>query len=99
MIRSFIPGILRLLILAATMSRYILIHATDTVYNAINLNVAEWISQASGFTTTRGISYMSAADSNAVWATAYDPTNPTGACSDFTRTGRWGKYLDPGCHY
>jgi photosystem II stability/assembly factor-like uncharacterized protein len=70
--------------------------ATDTVYNEINLNVAEWISQASGFTTTRGISYMSAADSNAVWATAYDPTNPTGACSDFTRTVDGGNTWTPG---
>lgn len=69
---------------------------TDTVYNVINLNVAEWISQASGFTTTRGISYMSAADSNAVWGTAFDPTNPTGACSDFTRTTDGGNTWVPG---
>lgn len=69
---------------------------TDTVYNTINLNVAEWISQASGFTTTRGISYTSAADSNVVWATAFDPTNPTGACSDFTYTVDGGNTWSPG---
>ncbi len=69
---------------------------TDTVYNTINLNVAEWISQASSFTTSRAISYMSAADSNAVWATAFDPTNPTGACSDFTRTTDGGDTWVPG---
>lgn len=69
---------------------------TDTVYNTINLNVAEWISQASSFTTTRGISYMSAADSNAVWATAFDPTNPTGACSEFTHTIDGGDTWVPG---
>jgi photosystem II stability/assembly factor-like uncharacterized protein len=70
--------------------------ATDTVYNTINLNVAEWISQASGFTTTRGINYMSAADSNAAWATAFDPTAPTGACSDFTHTTNGGSTWIPG---
>lgn len=69
---------------------------TDTVYNTINLNVAEWISQASGFTTTRGISYTSAADSNVVWATAFDPTNPIGACSDFTYTVDGGNTWSPG---
>lgn len=80
-------------------SHYVAIYsynATDTVYNAINLNVAEWISQASGFTTTRGINYMSAADSNSAWATAYDPTAPTGACSDFTRTADGGTTWIPG---
>jgi photosystem II stability/assembly factor-like uncharacterized protein len=70
--------------------------STDTVYNTINLNVAEWISQASGFTTIRGISYMSAADSNAVWGTAFDPAAPTGACSDYTRTIDGGNTWVPG---
>jgi photosystem II stability/assembly factor-like uncharacterized protein len=70
--------------------------ATDTVFNVINLNVAEWISQASGFTTIRAINYMSAADSNAVWATAFDPAAPTGACSDFTRTTDGGNTWTPG---
>ncbi len=71
-------------------------NATDTVYNAINLNVAEWISQASGFSTILGINYMSAADSNAVWGTAFDPSNPTGACSQFTRTSNGGNTWTPG---
>jgi photosystem II stability/assembly factor-like uncharacterized protein len=71
-------------------------NATDTVYNLINLNVAEWISQASSFTTTRGINFVSASDSNTVWATAYDPTNPTGACSDFTHTIDGGNTWLPG---
>jgi photosystem II stability/assembly factor-like uncharacterized protein len=70
--------------------------ATDTVFYRINLNVAEWISQASGFAATRGINYMHAADSNSVWATAFDVTNPTGACSDFTRTTNGGVTWTPG---
>ena len=70
--------------------------ATDTVYNTINLNVAEWISQASGFTTIRGINYMSAADSNNVWATGYISTDPTAACSDFTHTTDGGNTWIPG---
>jgi photosystem II stability/assembly factor-like uncharacterized protein len=71
-------------------------NTTDTVYNVINLNVAEWISQASGFTTTLGINYMSATDSNTVWGTGFDPNNPTGACSDFTRTTDGGNTWTPG---
>ncbi|MCX6246258.1 MAG: C10 family peptidase [Bacteroidetes bacterium] len=70
--------------------------ATDTVFSVINLNVAEWISQASGFTTIRAINYMSAADSNVVWASAFDPTNPTGACSDFVHTVDGGTTWIPG---
>lgn len=71
--------------------------ATDTVYYRINLNVAEWISQASGFTAaSRGINYMWAADSNVVWATAFDNSNPTGPCSDFTRTTNGGTLWTPG---
>lgn len=62
-------------------------NVTDTVYYKINLNVAEWISQSSGFPVpARGINYMSAVDSNIVWASAFDNNMPTGACSDFTRT-------------
>jgi photosystem II stability/assembly factor-like uncharacterized protein len=61
--------------------------ATDTVYFPINLNVAEWITQSSGFAVpSRGINYMSAVDSNTVWASGFDNTNPTASCSDFTRT-------------
>lgn len=73
------------------------INATDTVFYQINLNVAEWISQATGFTTpSRGINYMSAVDSNIVWATAFDNVNPTGACSDFTKTVNGGQTWIPG---
>ena len=71
--------------------------ATDTVYYKINVNVAEWISQASGFTTAnRALTYMSAVDSNIVWATASDAGNLIGACSDFTRTTDGGNTWTPG---
>ena len=71
--------------------------ATDTSFYRINLNVAEWITQSSGFTTAgRGISYMSAVDSNIVWASGFDSGNPTGACSDFTRTTDGGTTWVPG---
>ncbi len=72
-------------------------NGTDTVYYKINLNVAEWISQASGFKIpSRGINYMSAVDSNIVWASAYDDNLPTGACSDFTMTTDGGNTWSPG---
>jgi hypothetical protein len=71
--------------------------ATDTVFYEINLNVAEWISQNSGFTApARGISYMSAVDSNIVWGSAFDDGNPAGACSDFTRSLDGGTTWIPG---
>ncbi|MFH1159602.1 MAG: C10 family peptidase [bacterium] len=71
--------------------------ATDTVYYKIILNVAEWISQASGFQSIiRGINYMWAVDTNIVWAAAYDVSNPTGACQDFTRTLDGGTTWTPG---
>ena len=71
--------------------------ATDTVYYKIIVNVAEWISQATGFQTIiRGINYMWAVDSNIVWAAAYDVSNPTGACQDFTRTLDGGNTWIPG---
>jgi photosystem II stability/assembly factor-like uncharacterized protein len=71
--------------------------ATDTGYYKINLNVAEWISQASGFpTVNRGISYMSAVDSNIVWAAGFDNNTPTNPCSDFTRTLDGGNTWTPG---
>jgi photosystem II stability/assembly factor-like uncharacterized protein len=45
----------------------------DSVYYPINLNVAEWNTQASGFQTPlRSINYISAVDSNVVWAVARD---------------------------
>lgn len=70
--------------------------STDTVYYKIILNVAEWISQASGFATERGINYMWAVDTNIVWAAGYDVSNPTGACQDFSRTLDGGDTWTPG---
>jgi len=72
-------------------------NATDTVYYKIHVNVAEWISQSSGFPTpARALSYISAVDSNIVWATASDGNNMTGACSDFTKTVNGGNKWTPG---
>lgn len=71
--------------------------ATDTVYYKELLNVAEWVSQASGFSTaSRAITYLSAVDSNIVWATATDGNNMTGACSDFAMTTNGGNTWTPG---
>ncbi len=73
------------------------INATDTVYYKELVNVAEWISQASGFTApSRAITYLSAVDSNVVWGIANDANNLTGACSDFTRTVNGGNTWNPG---
>ncbi|MDD4603469.1 MAG: C10 family peptidase [Bacteroidales bacterium] len=72
-------------------------NSTDTVYNKELVNVAEWISQASGFTTpSRAITYLSAVDSNIVWGTAADGNNLSGACSDFTKTMDGGNNWTPG---
>jgi len=71
--------------------------ATDTVYYEINLNVAEWITQNTAFATPqRGINYMSAVDSNIVWASAYDGSNQTGPCPDFSRSIDGGTTWTPG---
>jgi photosystem II stability/assembly factor-like uncharacterized protein len=60
---------------------------TDTVYYKTLLNVAEWISQATGFQTpNRAVTYLSALDSNIVWATASNASNINGPSSDFART-------------
>ncbi|MCX6282226.1 MAG: C10 family peptidase [Bacteroidetes bacterium] len=73
------------------------INATDTVYYKELVNVAEWISQSSGFSTpTRAVTYLSVVDSNVVWGTAADGTNLQGACSDFTRTLDGGTTWTPG---
>lgn len=60
----------------------------DSVFYPINLNIAEWKTQASGFQTTlRSINYISAVDSNVVWAIAWDGIdNMFAPCQDFTRT-------------
>ena len=72
-------------------------NATDTVYYKELVNVAEWISQASGFTApSRAVTYMSAVDSNVVWGTAADANNLAAACSDFTKTTNGGNTWTPG---
>jgi len=60
----------------------------DTVWYMINLNVAEWQTQASGFPVyKRAIHSMSAVDTNIVWAVARDGINLRGTpYQDFTRT-------------
>ncbi len=71
--------------------------ATDTVYYKELVNVAEWVSQSSGFAApSRALSYLSALDSNSVWATASDGNNMTGACSDFAKTTNGGNHWTPG---
>ena len=66
------------------------INETDTVYYQILVNLtnsSQWISQSSGFSVPRAITYLSACDSNTVWASASDANNPWWAtCSDFART-------------
>jgi photosystem II stability/assembly factor-like uncharacterized protein len=55
-------------------------NATDTVYYKELLNISEWVTQASGFTSgSKPIYYLSAIDSNVVWGS-------TQITSDFTRT-------------
>jgi len=70
---------------------------SDTVYYKIILNVAEWISQASGFTATNiGINYMWGVDTNCVWAVGYNVSNPLGESQHFTRTLDGGVTWTPG---
>jgi PKD repeat protein len=58
---------------------------------------AQWLEQASGFSTaSRGIQDMQAVDANIVWAAAYDGTNPTGSCFDFTKTLNGGNLWTAG---
>jgi hypothetical protein len=59
-------------------------NATDTVYYKTLLNVSEWVTQASGFTTgSKPLYYLSSVDSNVVWGS-------TQIGSDFTRTTNGG---------
>jgi photosystem II stability/assembly factor-like uncharacterized protein len=78
----------------------IAINATDTVYYKILVNVVnedQWISQSSGFPGSRVISYISAVDSNVIWAAASNAGNPLwGTSSDFTRTTNGGITWKPG---
>lgn len=60
----------------------------DSVYYPMNINVTDdWIKQASGFQTRLCVHYISAVDSNVVWAIARDGSdNPTWPCQAYTRT-------------
>jgi len=59
-------------------------NSTDTVYYKELLNVSEWVTQASGFTSgSRPVYYLSAIDSNIVWGS-------TQSGFDFTRTVNGG---------
>jgi hypothetical protein len=66
----------------------------DTVYYPINLNVSEWITQASGFSIPlRTINGISAVDSTTAWALARDGISTWWEvpCQDFTRTTDGGQ--------
>jgi len=62
----------------------------DTVFYPITLNISKWSTQASRFQTTlRAISSISAIDSSAAWAIAWNGiwiNNMFIPCQDFTRT-------------
>lgn len=73
------------------------IDATDTVFHKVDVNLSEWIPQASGFTAaSRGIKYMCAVDSNVVWGTAYDGSGGTAVIQEFTKTINGGTTWTPG---
>ncbi|MBN1280385.1 MAG: hypothetical protein JXA00_01915 [Candidatus Thermoplasmatota archaeon] len=58
---------------------------------------SEWIEQATGFPDpSRGINYIHCVDENIVWAAAYDGTNPSAACQEFTKTINGGTTWTPG---
>jgi PKD repeat protein len=58
---------------------------------------AQWTEQATGFTTaSRGISYISIANPNVVWATAYDGSGDGAIITEFTRTVNGGTLWTPG---
>jgi hypothetical protein len=65
-------------------------NSTDTVYYKELLNVSEWITQASGFSSgSITLDFTSAIDSNIVWACSQSG-------SDFTRTVNGGTTWTPG---
>ncbi|HLO90820.1 MAG: T9SS type A sorting domain-containing protein [Chloroflexota bacterium] len=58
---------------------------------------AQWIPQASGFTTaSRGIQYMDAVNDQVVWASAYDGSGTGATINEFTRTVDGGDTWVPG---
>ncbi len=59
--------------------------------------MAQWMPQASGFTTpSRGVGFMDAVDASVVWAAAYDGTDPEAANQEFTHTVNGGELWVPG---
>lgn len=74
-------------------------NASDTVYNKILINIVnenEWTPQSSGFSSPKAINYLSAVDSNIIWATSSNPGNLSIPSSDFTRTTNGGATWIPG---
>ncbi|MFH1120151.1 MAG: choice-of-anchor J domain-containing protein [Bacteroidota bacterium] len=60
-------------------------------------SMAQWLPQASGFTTpSRGIQYMHAASDQVVWACAYDGSGGGATINEFTRTTNGGDLWTPG---
>ena len=58
---------------------------------------AQWIPQASGFTSaSRGIFYINAVNANVVWATGYDGAGTGLTINEFTRTTDGGTTWVPG---
>lgn len=66
----------------------------ETKTDYINVTVepyGAWIEQATGFSTaSRGINYISIADANTVWATAYDGSGGGSNIQAFTKTTNGG---------
>ncbi|MHC1775429.1 MAG: choice-of-anchor J domain-containing protein [Lentimicrobium sp.] len=60
-------------------------------------SMAQWLPQASGFTTpSRGIQYMHAVSDQVVWASAYDGSGGGATINEFTRTTNGGELWTPG---
>lgn len=72
--------------------------STQTAYvNVTTPPYGDWINQASGFSTaSRGINYISIADPNIVWATAYDGSGGAANIQEFTKTTDGGLTWTPG---
>lgn len=61
------------------------------------VSFAQWVPQASGFTTaSRGITYIHAVNANVVWATGYDGSGGGATINEFTRTTNGGTLWTPG---
>jgi photosystem II stability/assembly factor-like uncharacterized protein len=84
--------------------RACLYSGNDSVYYRINLNICcDWIKQSSGFENAwRAVNYLSAVDSNVVWAIAREGIMEWQApIQEFTRTtdggNTWTAGFIPGC--